>query len=294
MTTYIFLGHGTFDQTGTAGFPTEVLIPTDTTVKFFSDAGQVLTLPAVGDNTNYSKVAPAWQQLKDQGPGLTATMQTYNFSLTPEDHDAEREAIKNANWNGATPITLPSGRQYLCQGTPETCPTPALLTNPTEEALSNPDRWKHKCTGILGQYGGSNNELHWAACTSFTIDRQDLPSLLTADATGPGLKDNTNWTPDADAFDEIKQLNQENLNATAPGGSAGIAAGGQIVLIGSGHDNDHGDYVRRQKDKEEGQITVTKAGAFGPSRLDVKGITAKRALVEGKIGEISDKAVKFV
>jgi hypothetical protein len=291
MATYIFLGHGGFDQKGTAGYPPEVLIPTDTTLKFYSDAGQALSLPATDDGkTDYSSVVPAWKQLKDQGPGLTATMQTYNFSLVPETHDEERDAIAKADWNGATPITLPAGEQYLCQGTPDTCPTPALLTNPTEEDLSNPERWKHKCTGILGQYGGNNNELHWAACTSFQIKRHDLPVLDTASVTGPG-DDTTGEDPD---FDEIRTLNAKNVKETAGGGSLAIVAGGQVVLIGARHGVVSADYVRRQNDKEEGLLTVTKAGAFSKGAIEVKGISAKQAVVKAEIGEFSEKSVKFV
>lgn len=290
MTTYIFLGHGGFDQKGTAGYPAEVLIPPDTTLRFYSDAGQALSLPSVGDNTDYSKVAPAWQQLKDQGPGLTTTMQTYNLSLTPEDHDEERKAIQNADWNGATPITLPAGEQYLCQGTPETCPTPALLTSASEEAISNPERWKHKCTGILGQYGGNGNVLHWAACTSFVIATPELPVLDTASVTGPG-DDTTGEDPD---YDEIRELNAKNVKDTPGGGSVAVVAGGQVVLIGGDHGVVSADYVRRQPDKEEGLLTVTKGGAFSKGGIEVKGISAKQALVKSEIGKFSDKSVKFV
>ena len=293
MATYIFLGHGSFNQEMPAGYPPEVLIPPDTTLKFYSDAGQALVLPSVGDNTDYASVAPAWQQLRDQGPGLTTTMQTYNFSLVPEDHDEERQAIAKADWNGAIPITLPAGRQYLCQGSPETCPTPALLSG-TEEAISNPERWKHKCAGILGQYGGNGNELHWAACTSFRVKRPDLGPLVTSDASGPGTSDISTWVPDDAAYKGIREQNAKAIKATDNGGSVAVVAGGAIVLIGAGHERRPAEYVRRQNDVEEGLITVTKGGAFSKGGIEVKGISTTQALVTTEIGEFSDKKVKFV
>lgn len=293
MATYIFLGHGSFNQETPAGYPAEVLIPPDTTLKFYSEAGQALVLPSVDDNTDYAEVAPAWQQLKDQGPGLTTTMQTYNFSLVPEDHDEEREAIAKADWNGAIPITLTEGRQYLCQGSPETCPTPALLSG-TEEAVSNPERWKHKCTGILGQYGGNGNELHWVACTSFRVKRPDLATLVTSDASGPGSSDISTWVPDNASYKGIRDQNAKAIKATDNGGTVAIVAGGAVVLIGAGHERRPAEYVRRQNDVEEGLITVTKGGAFSKGGIEVKGISAKQALVTTEIGELSDKKVKFV
>jgi hypothetical protein len=53
--------------------------------------------------------------------------------------------------------------------------------------------------------------------------------------------------------------------------------------------------VRRQPDKEEGIITVTKASPFkkGAGTLEVKGIAAKKDLVEKALNEFSDKDVLF-
>ena len=44
-----------------------------------------------------------------------------------------------------------------------------------------------------------------------------------------------------------------------------------MVLIGGGHDDDHGNYVRRQADEEEGIINVTKASAFRERLRDAGG-----------------------
>ena len=45
MTTYVILGHGGFNPEAEQ-YPPEILVPRDTTMKFWSDAGQVLMLPA--------------------------------------------------------------------------------------------------------------------------------------------------------------------------------------------------------------------------------------------------------
>jgi hypothetical protein len=176
------------------------------------------------------------------------------------------------------------------------CPTPALLTD-TSEAVLDPERWKHHCEGILGEYGGGNNEIHWVACTSFNIAQPELPPLTTASATGPGLTENKYWQPNDKALAQAQKLNAKNIKATKGGGDIAIVAGGKMVLIGEGHDDDHGNYVRRQKDIEEGIIHVTKSSAFvkGAGKLEVKGITAaKQDLVKNALNEFSDKEVTFI
>lgn len=128
MAVYVFLGHGGFDQKGTPGYPTEVLIPPDTSLKFYADAGQTLLLPspsATNPNSGYERVAPVFDQVKDRGSPLTATMTTYNYCLYPDDSEKYRQSARRADWRGATPVFLPAGERYLCQGTPQTCPTPS-------------------------------------------------------------------------------------------------------------------------------------------------------------------------
>jgi hypothetical protein len=343
MTRYVILGHGGFDPTSSS-YPPEVLIPPDTTVQFFSDAGQALVLPYKGGDADYSKVAPMWNQLKDQGSPVEPKGVTYNFTLYPGESAEEVEGARRANWGGAVEIEfVSSGTTYLCKGAPETCPTPKLnvaagrhdelvakgdaavkafkewlasatlgefpteiadfasrLTDVPEEyyefvADGVPDgRWKHHCDGILGTRGGGGNELSWIACTSFEFATPELPSLVTADASGPGTTDVSTWVPDDAAYKTVREQNAKALKATPDDGSVAIVAGGAILLVGAEHERRPGDYVRRQTDVEEGQLTVKKGGAFSKGSIEVKGISAKQALVKSEIGEFSDKKITFV
>jgi hypothetical protein len=296
MTTYVILGHGGFDPESDR-YPTEILVPQDTTLKFWSEAGQALTLPAIGDNTNYSKVAPAFKQLKEAQPSLGPTKSTYNFALYPEDHEAEKKGARAADWGGAQLIMVDSGKRFLCQDTEGKCPTPDLLNSTDESVVTDPARWLHHCDGILGEYGGSNNEINWVACTSFEIEIQELPSLVTASATGPGLRVSANWEPDSKALREASELNKKNIKSTSGGHTAGVVIGGKMVLIGEGHSNDHGDYVRRQSDVEEGEIEVTKSSVFvkGKGTLELRGIkdATHRNKIRDELNEFSDKDVIF-
>ena len=339
MAKYAILGHGGFDPTSGSYAP-EVLVPPDTTLRFFSDAGQALVLPtAKGD---YTKVASTWSQLKDQGSPIQAKGVTYNYTLYPDTTDAHRESAKAADWDGASVVFVNSGQAYLCTGTAETCPTPKLnvAASRHDELLARGDtavtalqkwvagaatgdlpteitdfapritdvpaeyfqyvadgvpdeRWKHHCDGILSQLGGSGHELSWIACTSIMIATPELPVLDTADVSGPGASDVSDWVPDDAAYKTIRELNAKNVKDTADGGTVSIVAGGAVVLIGVDHLRSPADYVRRQADTEEGRITVTKGGAFSKGDIKVTGISAKQAVVKSEIGEFSDKKVTF-
>jgi putative adhesin Stv-like protein len=122
----VFLGHGGFDPT-TGSDVAVVLVPPSTSLKFFSDAGQALTLPAKGGNSDYSQVVKVWDHFKEAEAPISEKGVTYNFRLSPEDSQEERDLALSLNW-GAQVITLPEGSDkfYLCTGTAESCPTPKL------------------------------------------------------------------------------------------------------------------------------------------------------------------------
>jgi hypothetical protein len=293
MTTYVILGHGGFNP-DSGSYLKEILVPQDTKLKFFSEAGSALTLPAVSRggelDSDYAHVAPAWQQLKEAQPELGATKVTYNFTLYPDDNEEERTAAKAADWNGAELIMIESGTTYLCTGTAETCPTPALLTSTDEEVLK-PERWLHKCDGILGKFGGNNNEIHWVACTSFEVPTPQLPTEMTKDTDGPGW--GTNWVPDEEAIRKTVELNKVTVKDSDNKDQIAVSAGGLLVLIGDDHPTEYEEYVKRQDNFEQGVIKVTKGGVFSKGTLDVKGISANKAKVEEAIGEFSEKKVTF-
>jgi hypothetical protein len=153
------------------------------------------------------------------------------------------------------------------------------------------ERWQHHCDGVLGNFKG--DEIFWMACTSIMVDTPEMPALDLADQAGPGLSDSSAWVPSKSDKKEIRELNAKNLKATPDGGHVSVAAGGDLVIIGADHNDDVNAYLRRQKDLEQGQITLTKGGAFSHGRLELTGISAKQDLVEKEIGEVSDKKVKF-
>jgi hypothetical protein len=293
MTTYVLVGHGGFSPSG-GGYPPEVLLPPNTTVRFFSEAGQALAVPAVGSDADFvGQIAPAWKQLKDRTEASPAQGVVYNLSLSPLDSPEEMDAAADADWNGANTVQV-NQEAWLCEGTADTCPTPQLNVRKQTETIPD-DRWHHHCEGILGVYGGKGNEIHWIACTSFDVVRHDLPPLITADEAGPGQTIAPDWIPDNDAMREIIGRNRQNIKAVEDGGEAGVAVGGALVIIGAEHSAEAASYIKRQNDMEEGILTVTKGGAFSKGGMEVKGISpAKQELVRLSIEEFSKKKVTFV
>jgi hypothetical protein len=293
MTVYVLVGHGGFSPTA-GGYPPEVLLPPNTTVKFYSEAGQALTLPAKGGDFSFEdKIAPAWKQLKERTEASPGQGVVYNLSLSPLDSQEEMDAADNADWDGATVVKAPS-EEWLCQGTPDTCPTPELNVRKQTEAIPD-DRWYHDCKGVLGRLGGKGDEIHWVSCTSYEVIRHDLPPLITANEAGPGKTIAADWIPDNAAMEQIIGRNRQNIKEVDDGGEAGIAVGGALVIIGAGHKAEAASYVRRQNDTEEGILTVKKAGAFSKGSMEVKGISpAKQELVRRSIEEFSAKKVTFV
>lgn len=179
-------------------------------------------------------------------------------------------------------------------GTADTCPTPDLNVRAKTETIPA-DRWNHKCTGILGQLGASGNEIHWVSCTSYQVTRHDLPPLLTADEAGPGQTIAPDWVPDDEAMEEIIERNKQNIKDVDNGGEAGVAVGGALVIIGANHTSEAAAYISRQKDMEEGILTVKKGGAFSKGSMEVKGFSpAKREVIRLSIEEFSAKKVTFV
>src|SRR5258708_7861501 len=163
----VFLGHGAFD-TDSSAYPGvgEILVPPTTTIKFYSDAGHTLRIPAVRDESgklisDYKKIVGTingWESFQEDQGSLSVGQVTYNFRLSPETHGEERDLAESLDWGGAEVVSLPQGsdKYYLCQGTPETCPTPALLVDKNHGVEVPEERWKHHCKGIFGvdEYAG--------------------------------------------------------------------------------------------------------------------------------------------
>jgi hypothetical protein len=122
----VFLGHGGFDPT-TGSDVAVILVPPGTSLKFFSDAGQALALPSGDVGSDYNKVVKVWDHFKEAEAPIAEKGVTYNFRLSPEDSQEERDLALSLDW-GAQVVTLPQGSDkfYLCTGTAATCPTPKL------------------------------------------------------------------------------------------------------------------------------------------------------------------------
>jgi hypothetical protein len=93
-------------------------------LRFISDAGQTLYLPQKDGNTDYTRVVDVWEHFHEDDAPIPERWVTYNFRLSPEDSEEERELALSLDW-GAEVVSLPAGSlpMYLCQGTADTCPT---------------------------------------------------------------------------------------------------------------------------------------------------------------------------
>jgi hypothetical protein len=306
MTKYLVLGHGGYNPTQ-GPHPTEVLVPPDTKLFFFADAGSVLTIPfkQFGENkrgSDYEKVSAVWKQLEAQGKGKEGESElhfqsvTYNYQLFPDGLDEERESARSADWNGAELVMIESGTRWLCEDTKGECPTPELLTMPASDPrVLDPKVWKHKCKGILGEYGGNNNEIQWVACSSIMVSRPDLPPSVTGSTAGPGHSDPEEWTPTNVGLEVVDRYN--NTAGQQLGNSPlGVLAGGGVVLMGERHRAGPQAWVNRQGNKEEGQVTFNKGGAFSKAKIVVTGFKDKtnRSNIETELGRLKPGvAVEF-
>ena len=307
MTKYLVLGHGGYDPVQ-GSYPPEVLVPPDTKLYFFADAGSRLTIPFKGygddkSGSDYEKVAAAWKQLEAQGKGKEGESElhfqsvTYNYQLFPDGLDEERESARAADWNGAELIMIESGTRWLCTDTKGECPTPELLTMPSSDPRVLDEKvWQHKCTGILGEYGGKGHEIQWVACASIMVKRPDLPPTMTGGTAGPGHSDPEEWTPTNKGLEAVDRYNNDAGTQLSPTTSLGLVAGGGVVLLGERHRAGPIAWVKRQGNKEEGQVTFKKGGAFSKAKIVVTGISDKtnRSNIETELARLKpNTAVEF-
>lgn len=122
----VFLGHGGFDPTSGSDVAV-ILVPPNTSLKFFSDAGQALLLPSPDGGSDYNKVVKVWDHFKEAEKPVGPKGVTYNFRLSPETNKEERDLALSLDWD-AEVVSLPKGSDkfYLCTGTAGSCPTPKL------------------------------------------------------------------------------------------------------------------------------------------------------------------------
>ena len=128
MSRLVILGHGGFT---TGSF--ETLVPPATTLRFFSDAGSNLNLPAkqVGTEVvfDYARVADVLADFKETEAPLAAGKVVYNMLLDPVDAEEQRiaqELHDAGKWGGDLMLVPTGDRWQLCHGDEMTCPTPKL------------------------------------------------------------------------------------------------------------------------------------------------------------------------
>lgn len=308
MARVVLIGHGGYiPQAG--GYPGEILVPPGTTLKFYAEAGEALKLPLKDGPggkrvLDHEKFQGPWDHLQDEGSPLGERQVTYNFQLQPERSDAEVEAMGQIDWGGQM-LTPPLGGDayFLCKGSEDTCPTPALLVQQRkhdageegEDGSPVPavadDRWSHRCDGILGIYAG--NELHWVACSSIVLDdatKSEMPVTMTAQ-TGLGTADDREH---GELLGDTRLLNADALSSATPGTPIPIAVGGGVFLIGSRHLAQAADFLRQVQEAQgigEGQLTVAGGGAITITGISESG---HQELIRMELAEIAaGRAVTF-
>jgi hypothetical protein len=140
MTRLTIIGHGGFDTTSEM-----YLVPPNTTIRFFSDAGSNLMLPAVwtgpGDRQkdpwtegkncrfDYEKVASALDMYKETEKPLEGGAVVYNMMLDPAGEATRKVAQElhdKGKWGGDLLMHPGGGTWKLCNGDASKCPTPKL------------------------------------------------------------------------------------------------------------------------------------------------------------------------
>jgi hypothetical protein len=136
----VVLGHGGFN---TGSF--ETLVPPDTTLRFFADAGSNLMLPfkvtgpalpdpphwVEGQNWvfDYERVADVLANFNETEKPLSAGAVVYNMLLQrphPDSQKVANDLDAQGKWGGELMMKTDTGEWNLCHGDPSTCPTPKL------------------------------------------------------------------------------------------------------------------------------------------------------------------------
>lgn len=302
----VIVGHGGFDPGDKM-----ILVPSDTTVTFYSDAGTNLGMPfkptgdydggwveGVNCDFDYDKIKDIIESgYRSQNVVLDGGV-VENFSLSPLGAGSA-EIARRIDWWGEEAVVPEAGDDLRLCTDPDNCPRPELRalmqkyldTDGQEGRLVEEDEYEHKCKGLLATYAGY--DIHWVSCTGFTGDMSSLQDAI------PG-QDNTlyeaagiAWSPDDTALDLAVSTNQSNVKDLDDKASVDIEVGGVLVLVGAGHAEEALQYVRRQGDYESGTLTV-KRSLFGAGSMVIEGISAgKQSLVQMSVEKFSDKSVKF-
>lgn len=306
MATKVVVGHGGFHSGGKM-----ILVPSNTSVTFYSDAGTNLGMPykptgdynggwveGVNCDFDYDKVKELIETgYKSQNVVLNGGV-VENFSLQPLGAGSATVA-KNIDWWGEKAVVPESGEElYLCTD-PDNCPRPELReqmqkfldSGGAEGRLVEESEYDHHCKGLLATYAGY--DILWISCTGFTGDMSSLQGAVPSQDNTMYQAAQTAWSPDDAALDKVVGKNQSTVKGMDDGSSVDIQVGGVLVLVGGGHEDDPVAYVKRQGDYEKGTLTV-KRSVFGAGNVVIKGISAaKQELIKMSVAKFSDKSVKF-
>ncbi|MFE5539471.1 hypothetical protein ACFQ78_27475 [Streptomyces sp. NPDC056519] len=274
---YILMGHGGFvpDPSVTPPGMESVAIPSDTTIQFYSDAGQRLGFGRAQ--------LDAWTGLDVRAfwPPLDSRNVTYNLALYG-DPWRWLAVLRNESQFGEHEVILPGIRgvpdpAVLCKGTPDTCPTRP------EQVV---DGAKHDCSGLLARLEG---ELHWLSCTTFEeAGPEVIAGVLDGMLSGVVLGDRPDWRlgpEDRDAIDLV------NAACVTRAGTAYLpfTLGGSVLLLGSGHDYKHEFHAASRGDALQGAWRVNGSGELCFDRVPPEDQDTVRAA----IGRFSPAGVRF-
>lgn len=306
MARKVIVGHGGFSPGGKM-----VLVPNNTSVTFYSDAGTNLGMPfkatgpynggwveGVNCDFDYDKVKAVIDAgYKSENVVLNGGV-VENFSVQ-QLGAGSAEIAKKIDWWGEKAIVPESGEDLQLCTDPDNCPGPKLRdemqkyldTNGAQGRLVEESEYDHKCKGLLAKWAGY--EILWVSCTGFTGDMSALQGAVpSSDDKMADLAD-SHWTPKDADLDKVVETNQANVKAMDDKSSVNIEVGGVLVLVGGGHEADPESYVKRQGDHEKGTLTV-KRSPFGAGNVVIKGISpSKQQLIKMSIEKFSDKTVKF-
>ena len=306
MAKKVIVGHGGFSPGGKM-----VLVPSETSVTFYSDAGTDLSLPVkptgpigsgwvegVNCDFEYEKIKDIIDNgYKSQNVVLNGGV-VENFLLQPLGAGSAATA-KKIDWWGEKAVVPESGEELRLCTDPDNCPRPELRdlmqkfldSDGKEGRFVEEDEYEHHCKGLLATYAGY--DIHWVSCTGFTGDKSALGGAVPDQDGKMAEAIHTAWSPDDAAFAQVVEKNQAAVKGLADKESIDIAVGGVLLLVAADHDEKVMQYVQRQKDYETGKATV-KRSPFGAGSLVITNISpAKKGLIEKSVAEFSDKTVKF-
>lgn len=281
---YILLGHGTLDLDPSVTSPEMeiVAIPQNTTIQFYTDAGQVLWYGA--------RELDLWSRLHAPWAPLDSNSVTYNLALH-SDVDSWTQDLRNSlEFDGHTLIRAGvdgfPDPLVLCTGTREICPTGV------DQVAAGA---RHGCDGVLGRED-LEGDLYWLACTSIEgADQSVVDAALDGRPTDVRLGHDPDWAPGEADHEAMARVNRANVERAYPQQDMFFRTAGSSLLLGLGHDPRYVEYARIQDGLFRGGLTVYKEGSeHSQGRFDIyQYLPGSQDLIRSALGRFSDYEVRF-